>query len=103
MQTANVFFNTQWSGERNKIKVDNVGSRSGLGLISFFVVCLHNAYIFKYANNAKIFKYFVLLFQYFLYIVSTHTEPKYLDNIVEIFRGNIVRLLKYFETYHEYC
>ena len=30
----------------------------------------------------------------------THIAPKYLDNIVEIFRGNIVRLLKYFETYH---
>ena len=26
--------------------------------------------------------------------------PKYFDNIVEIFLGNIVRLLKYFETYH---
>ena len=35
-----VFFNAQWSGERNKIKVNHVGSQSGLGLISFFVVCL---------------------------------------------------------------
>ena len=30
----------------------------------------------------------------------THTAPKYLVNIVEIFLENIVRLLKYFETYH---
>ena len=30
----------------------------------------------------------------------SHIAVKYLDNIVEIFRGNIVRLLKYFETYH---
>ena len=30
----------------------------------------------------------------------THMAPKYLDNIVEIFLGNIVRLLKYFETCH---
>ena len=33
-------------------------------------------------------------------IISAHIAPKYLDNIVEIFLGNIVRLLKYFETYH---
>ena len=32
--------------------------------------------------------------------VDTHSAPKYLGNIVEIFRGNIVKLLKYFETYH---
>ena len=30
----------------------------------------------------------------------THVASKYLDNIVEISRGNIVRLLKYFETCH---
>ena len=30
----------------------------------------------------------------------THTAPKYLENIVKIFLGNIVRLPKYFETYH---
>ena len=38
--------------------------------------------------------------------MRTNTYPhsmKYLDNIVEIFLGNIVRLLKYFETYHWYC
>ena len=34
---------------------------------------------------------------------GTHTATKYLENIVEIFLGNIVRLLKYFETYHKYC
>ena len=32
---------------------------------------------------------------------ATHLAPKYLDNIVEIFLGNIiVRLLKYFKIYH---
>ena len=31
---------------------------------------------------------------------TTHTAPKYLENIVKIFFGNIVRLPKYFETYH---
>ena len=35
--------------------------------------------------------------------VKSHIAPKYLGNIVEIFLGNIVRLLKYFETYHLYC
>ena len=30
----------------------------------------------------------------------SHTAPKYLDNIVEIFFGNIARSPKYFETYH---
>ena len=29
-----------------------------------------------------------------------HIAPKYLDNIVEIFLGNIIILLKYFETHH---
>ena len=38
-----------------------------------------------------------------LFWISAHIAPKYLDNIVEIFHGNIVRLLKYFETYHLYC
>ena len=28
---------------------------------------------------------------------ETHTAPKYLENIVKIFLGNIVRLPKYFE------
>ena len=32
--------------------------------------------------------------------IRTHTAPKYLDNIVKIFLGNILRLPKYFETYH---
>ena len=40
------------------------------------------------------------MFLIFNYSVATHIAPKYLDNIVEIVRGNIVRLLKYFETYH---
>ena len=30
----------------------------------------------------------------------SHIAAEYLDNIVEIFLGNVVRLLKYFETYH---
>ena len=30
----------------------------------------------------------------------TYTAPKYLENIGEIFLGNIVRLGKYVETYH---
>ena len=30
----------------------------------------------------------------------THTALKYLENIVEIFLGNIVRLTEYFETNH---
>ena len=33
---------------------------------------------------------------------QAHTTPKYLENIVEIFLGNIVRLPKDFETYHKY-
>ena len=33
-------------------------------------------------------------------LITAHIAPKNLGNIVEIFRGNIVRLLKYFETYH---
>ena len=39
---------------------------------------------------------------FFMFILKdgTYIAPKYLDNIVEIFLGNIVRLLKYFETYH---
>ena len=32
--------------------------------------------------------------------VHTHTALKYLENIEKGFLGNIVRLLKYFETYH---
>ena len=32
--------------------------------------------------------------------VTAHTGPKYLVNIVKMFLGNIVRLPKYFETYH---
>ena len=32
--------------------------------------------------------------------IAAHIAPKYLNNIVEILRGNIVRLLKYSETYH---
>ena len=31
---------------------------------------------------------------------GAHVAADYLDNIVEIFLKNIVRLLKYFETYH---
>ena len=34
------------------------------------------------------------------YSLYTHIAPKYLDNIAEIFLGNIERLLKHFETYH---
>ena len=30
---------------------------------------------------------------------TVHIAPKYLNNIIETFRGNVVRLLKYFETY----
>ena len=32
--------------------------------------------------------------------LAVHTTPKYLENTVKIFFGNIGRLLKYFETYH---
>ena len=32
--------------------------------------------------------------------VASHTAPKYLENILKIFLGNIVRLPKYLETYH---
>ena len=32
--------------------------------------------------------------------LTSHIGPKYLHNIVEIFLGNIVRLLKYFGTYY---
>ena len=33
-------------------------------------------------------------------MISSHSDPKYLENIGKIFVGNIVRLRKYFETYH---
>ena len=50
-------------------------------------------------HNSAIFGYF-----YFIFMeassINTHIVPKYLDNIIEIFRGNIVRLLKCIETYH---
>ena len=35
--------------------------------------------------------------------ITTYTAPKYSENILEIFLGSIVRLTKYFETYHSYC
>ena len=33
-------------------------------------------------------------------VIAAHIAPEYLDNIVKIFLGNILRLLEYFETYH---
>ena len=47
-----------------------------------YIYCLHNVVIFQ------------------ILILVSHIAPKYLHNIVEIFLGNIVRLLKYFETCH---
>ena len=42
--------------------------------------------------------YFMNFFSRVIY--NTHTAPKYLENIVKVFLANVVRLLKYFETYH---
>ena len=50
-------------------------------------------HIFKMTTEE--FYIFVIFFA-----ITAHIAPKYLDNGVEIFLRNIVRLLKYFETYH---
>ena len=58
------------------------------GLFNEFLLCrlIHN---FSYILLCKI-----------NILDISHIAPTYLGNIVEIFLGNIVRLLKYFETYH---
>ena len=52
-------------------------------------------YLFIYSIN----NFIIIVFQNIFFHIA-HIAPKYLDKIVEIFRGNIVRLLKHFGTYH---